>query len=86
MTRVSFIKFWEESVPWKKSLIFSVPWDLKFKENLITKPKKNQVPLMLMNKMYVYILDKWSQFIKKGPNNFLPDFSSPVQIGQMVSN
>ena len=34
-------KFLELSVPWEKTSIFLVQWDLMFKQILVTKPKKS---------------------------------------------
>ena len=34
-------KFLESSVPWEKSSIFLVQWDLMFEQILVTKPKKS---------------------------------------------
>ena len=36
--RLSYLRFMELLVAWKKSLIFSVSWDLKLIATLITKP------------------------------------------------
>ena len=38
VTRLSYLRFIELSVPWEKSLLFADPWDMKLNETWITKP------------------------------------------------
>ena len=61
-------KFLELSVPWEKTSIFLVQWDLMFKQILVTKPRKNQALLSQSFKMLPELekSDTWSS----NGNNF----------------